>query len=74
SAAGTSACAGRQSLRRALADIKQIMGESFGALIASSNSELTLDLAKVAFVGRPGNGAFLEGLDLRETLFNQWLI
>ncbi|WP_216073497.1 hypothetical protein, partial [Acinetobacter baumannii] len=51
-----------------------IMGESFGALIASSNSELTLDLAKVAFVGRPGNGAFLEGLDLRETLFNQWLI
>jgi TolB-like protein len=64
---------GRQSLRRALADIKQIMGADFGALLSGNNSELALDLTKVIFVGRPGSGTFLEGLDLRETGFNQWL-
>ncbi len=64
---------GRQSLRRALADIKQIMGTSFGDVLTTSNAELTLDLTRVSFVGRPGNGTFLEGLDLREAGFNQWL-
>ena len=64
---------GRQSLRRALSDIKQAMGESFGEVLSSTNSDITLDLTKVAFVGRPGSGEFLEGIDLREEGFNRWL-
>lgn len=64
---------GRQSLRRALADIKSIMGASFGELVTSTNSDVTLDLSRVTFVGRPGQGAFLEGLDIRESGFGQWL-
>ncbi|MDP2803963.1 MAG: hypothetical protein Q8O26_18985 [Phreatobacter sp.] len=64
---------GRQSLRRALADIKQVMGDSFSKVLSSTNAELTLDLAKVSFIGRPGSGAFLEGLDLREAGFAQWV-
>jgi TolB-like protein len=64
---------GRQSLRRALADIKVIMGAHYGDLVTSTNSEVTLDLSRVSFTGRPGEGQFLEGLDIREAGFGQWL-
>jgi len=64
---------GRQSLRRALSDIKQIMGDCFSEVLSSTNSDLTLDLARVSFVGRPGSGDLLEGLNLREEGFNRWL-
>lgn len=63
---------GRQSLRRALADIKQAMGESFSELITSTNSEVALDLSRVNFVGQSKQGPFLEGLDIRETGYVQW--
>ena len=64
---------GRQSLRRALADIKAVMGPVFGDLITSTNAEVTLDLSRVKFVGLPGQGTFLEGLEIREAGFQQWL-
>ncbi len=64
---------GRQSLRRALADIKAAVGPVFGDLITSTNAEVTLDLSRVQFVGRPEQGTFLEGLEIRETGFQQWL-
>jgi TolB-like protein/tetratricopeptide (TPR) repeat protein len=64
---------GRQSLRRALSDIKQIMGESFAEVLTSNNSDLTLDLARVSFIGRPGSGELLEGINVREEGFNRWL-
>jgi len=63
---------GRQSLRRALADIKLVMGDSFSELITSTNAEVSLDLARINFVGHPKLGPFLEGLDIRETGFVQW--
>jgi TolB-like protein len=65
--------AGRQSLRRALSDIKQIMGDCFAEVLSSTNSDITLDLTQVSFIGRPGSGEFLEGLNLREEGFNRWL-
>lgn len=64
---------GRQSLRRALSDIKQIMGDSFADVLTSTNSDLTLDLSRVSFIGRPGSGEFLEGINIREEGFNRWL-
>jgi TolB-like protein len=64
---------GRQSLRRALSDIKQIMGESFADVLTTTNSDITLDLARVSFIGRPGAGEFLEGISIREEGFNRWL-
>ena len=36
---------GRQSLRRALADIKAILGDFYADLLTSTNSEVTLDTA-----------------------------
>jgi TolB-like protein len=64
---------GRQSLRRALADIKAIIGDCYGELLSSSNSEITINLARVNFIGHPGQGPFLEGISIRETGFLQWL-
>ena len=49
------------------------MGDMFDALVTVTNSELTLDLSKVHFIGRPGGGQHLEGLDIREEGFNRWL-
>jgi TolB-like protein len=64
---------GRQSLRRALSDIKQAMGDSFAAVLSSTNSDIALDLTRVSFIGRPGSGELLEGINLREEGFNRWL-
>ncbi|WP_315759591.1 MULTISPECIES: hypothetical protein [unclassified Bradyrhizobium] len=64
---------GRQSLRRALSDIKQIMGDGFAEVLSSTNSDLTLDLTQVSFIGRPGAGELLEGINIREEGFNRWL-
>jgi TolB-like protein len=64
---------GRQSLRRALSDIKQIMGDSFAEVLTSTNSDITLDLTRVSFIGRPGSGGLLEGINIREEGFNRWL-
>lgn len=64
---------GRQSLRRALSDIKQVMGGAYSELISATNSEIALDLSKVEFIGRPGHGEFLEGIDVKEVRFNEWL-
>lgn len=64
---------GRQSLRRALADIKAIMGDSYGSVISSTNSDITLHLPAVRFSGQPGIGSFLEGLDIREPGFLSWV-
>lgn len=64
---------GRQSLRRALADIKAIMGADFGAVLSCTYSEITLDISTVQFLGHRSAGEFLEGLDIRETGFASWL-
>jgi TolB-like protein/tetratricopeptide (TPR) repeat protein len=64
---------GRQSLRRALSDIKETMGETFAQVLVSTNSDITLDLGRVSFIGRPGGGEFLEGINIREEGFARWL-
>ena len=64
---------GRQSLRRALSDIKATLGDAYSELVTSTNADVMLDLSRVRFVGRPGQCEFLEGLDIRETGFCQWL-
>ncbi|MFC6658281.1 hypothetical protein ACFQEX_23835 [Roseibium salinum] len=63
---------GRQSLRRALSDIKSTMGPYFSQLITTNNSDVTLDLNRVTFSGRPGQGTFLEGLDVPSPDFHDW--
>jgi TolB-like protein len=64
---------GRQSLRTALSVIKATMGPAFDALLKVNNTEICLDLSKVDFIGRPGGAEFLEGIDIRDDEFNDWL-
>ncbi|WP_299609394.1 hypothetical protein [uncultured Tateyamaria sp.] len=64
---------GRQSLRRAVSDIKALLGEDFEDFLTATHSELTLTLQNVRFLGRPGGATFLEGLDIREHGFEEWL-
>jgi TolB-like protein len=65
---------GRQSLRRALADIKAIVGAPFGELFSSTNADITINLSAVSFRGHPDQGMFLEGLDIREPGFLHWVL
>lgn len=65
---------GRQSLRRALSDIKRIMGDQYAEFINVTNTDISLNLSKVDFIGQPGGAEFLEGMDLKEERFNEWLI
>jgi len=64
---------GQQTLRRALSDIKRALGaETFDEVIASTNAEIKLDMSKVKMAGRPGCGAFVEGLDIPEAAYEAW--
>ena len=64
---------GRQSLRTALSMIKGTMGRDFDQLLKVNNTEIGLDLSRVDFLGAPGGGEFLEGIDIRDDDFNDWL-
>ena len=64
---------GQQSLRRALSDIKRVMGEAtFDEVISATNAEIRLDMAKVVLASQPGRGTFIEGLDIKEISFEAW--
>ncbi|MEM6477784.1 MAG: hypothetical protein AAF647_01935 [Pseudomonadota bacterium] len=64
---------GQQSLRRALSDIKRALGDStVDEVIAPTNAEIKLDMAKVKMIGQPGRGGFLEGLDIKEQAYEAW--
>jgi len=64
---------GRQSLRRALSDVKKVLGPLYSDLISTNNSEVSLDLSRVTLIDARGQGEFLEGMDIREDRFNEWL-
>ncbi|MES0809401.1 hypothetical protein ABLO27_07975 [Roseibium sp. SCPC15] len=49
------------------------MGPYFAELITTNNSEVTLNLSNVTFSGQPGQGTFLEGLDILEPRFLDWV-
>ena len=64
---------GRQSLRTALSMIKGLLRTDFDELLKVNNTEIALDLTKVDFIGAVGGGEFLEGIDIRDDDFNDWL-
>ena len=44
---------GRQSLRRALSDLRRIMGDSFSEFVETRQADITLDMSKVEFLTAP---------------------
>jgi len=64
---------GRQNLRRALSDLRALLGCDFDTFVKCTNSDIELDLSLVNFLGAPGSGAFLEGMGIRDQGFQEWV-
>lgn len=64
---------GHQNLRRALSDLRKLMGDDFSAFVHTTNSDIELDLEHVTYVGDPNGGAFLEDLNIAEQEFRDWV-
>lgn len=64
---------GHQNLRRALSDLRKILGTDFDTLFHTTNSDIELDLERVRFVGDPSAGPFLDDLNVREAAFLSWV-
>lgn len=64
---------GRPSLRSALLALRRALGPDADALITSTKSDITLDRMRVDLVGGPESGALLEGVDLPEPGFVDWV-
>ncbi len=64
---------GHQNLRRALSDLRKLMGDDFDAFVHTTNSDIELDLEYVTFVGTPDAGLFLEDLNINEQEFRDWV-
>lgn len=64
---------GRASLRRALSDLRQRLGGIFAEVFEVSNDAIRLRLDRIEVIGTPADGAFLEGIDIPEEGFEDWL-
>jgi TolB-like protein len=64
---------GRQNLRRALSDLRSLLGADFDLFIKCTNSDVELDLSLVNFLGAPGIGTFMEGIGIRDRGFEEWI-
>lgn len=64
---------GRSSLRRALSDLRKVLGSYFDVLFDLTNIDVRMDLSQVTIVGSADEGILLDGLDLPEPLFQKWV-
>ncbi|MFN3259443.1 MAG: hypothetical protein ACE37J_02680 [Pikeienuella sp.] len=64
---------GRASLRRCLSDLRAVIGGGFDELFEVTNSDIALRPERIRIVGDPRDGDFLEGIDIQEEGFEDWL-
>ncbi|MCO6381442.1 MAG: hypothetical protein JXQ91_18140 [Vannielia sp.] len=64
---------GRASLRRALTDLRGLFGEDFTELFEVNNSEVRLHLERIRITGTLEDGDFLEGTEIAEDGFAEWI-
>ncbi len=64
---------GRSSLRQALTTIRQKLGERFDDVFFVEADRIGLKLENIQLEGDPSQGDFLEGLDISEEGFEDWL-
>ncbi|MFD2205916.1 hypothetical protein [Kiloniella antarctica] len=64
---------GRASLRRGLSDLKRAIGSDFELLFDISHDDVALNSDVIEFVGAPSEGEFLEGINIPETGFTNWI-
>lgn len=64
---------GRANLRQLLHALRQTMGAAFEAIFEISREDIALRPGAFEVRGGPGDGVFLEGIDLPEEGFEDWL-
>jgi len=60
-------------LRRTLADMRKSLGDAFNIFFETNNQDIRLKLDKVEQLTFVGDGLFLEGFELHEAAFKEWL-
>jgi TolB-like protein len=63
----------RANLRQLLHALRQTIGEGFDTLFTVTRDVVGLNPEMVTILGSPVDGAFLEGLDLGDESFEEWL-
>lgn len=63
---------GHQNLRRALSDLRKILGDDFDSILTVTNKEIEIDMTRVKVIGHPTDGLFLDDLNVREPSFIAW--
>ena len=63
---------GHQNLRRALSDLRKLIGDDFDSILIVSNKEIEIDMSRVKIIGHPSDGPFLDDLNVREPAFVKW--
>lgn len=69
----TSEAKGRRNLRQLLHGLRGILGQYAEGLLVSDGDHLRLDARRVTILSCPKDGKFLEGFDLTEEGFEDWL-
>lgn len=64
---------GHQNLRRALADIRKILGADFETFFYVTKHDVEIDLDHVSVIGSPDMGEFLGDLNIHERGFVDWV-
>ncbi|MHA6264424.1 hypothetical protein ACXYMO_14565 [Arenibacterium sp. CAU 1754] len=64
---------GRANLRQLLHALRSTMGDAFDDIFEISRDSIALRPGTVDLVGGPADGTFLEGLDLEQEGFEDWL-
>ncbi|MEM7497729.1 MAG: tetratricopeptide repeat protein [Pseudomonadota bacterium] len=64
---------GRASLRQALSALRTAFGDRFGDVFDVTKDGARLQPGAVIACGAPRDGAFLEGIDIKEDAFEDWL-
>jgi TolB-like protein len=64
---------GHQNLRRALSDLRKIMGDHFATFFHTTNSDIELNFENVCFLGGANEGPFLYDLNVAQPEFTKWV-
>ena len=64
---------GRQSLRRALSDLRKVIGPDFDCIFQTDNTDLRLVFENITLQGGPKDGVLLAGINIQEPKFQGWL-
>ncbi|MEO0425915.1 MAG: tetratricopeptide repeat protein [Pseudomonadota bacterium] len=64
---------GRASLRQALSALRTLLGDRFTEIFDVTKDGVRLQPGSVTVIGGPRDGLFLEGIDIKEDGFEDWL-